>query len=183
VLRLLDQNWEFFYVKSRPLVHSLLEFDEIASFLDCYMYVVTGCFLDSYEQLAGTPMFLKAADVVQLGRARGQRDWQVHAGKYSRAGFIEELLSPANKPARRAIWRYNAAGLDSLAIDRLRAQRNIVRALETFEKAKQQSTETNLLMRAFFDTNYQEIAAVLADYPDPAVFKRLSRLDPAHQST
>jgi len=183
VLRLFDQNWEFTYIKGRPPVHSAYEFDEMASFLDYYMYIIIGCSLDSYTRLAGTPMFQKAADIANLGRSRGQSGWQLQTGTFNRVKYAEELLSPTYEPVRRAIWRYNSAGLDSLVIDKPRAQGNIVRALGTLERMKQRSGQASLLMKVFFDTNHQEIAAVLSDYTDPTIFSRLSRLDPAHQST
>jgi len=94
VTRIFDEVWEFTYVRNRPLNHNPHAYNDLTSFLDFYMYLVVGYDFDTYDKLAGTPLFQKAADVASIGRSSGQKGWQQSSTSYSRIQLIEELLNP-----------------------------------------------------------------------------------------
>jgi hypothetical protein len=183
VLRLMDESWEFTYVRNRPITHNSYQFSDLTSFLDFYMYLIMAYDADTFEKMSGTQLLQKAADVVSLGKATGQRGWLPSNSSYSRAQLIAELAQPNFEAVRSASYLYHFCGLDSLKINADRARANILQALETIGKVRSQVDPRNLVIKTFFDTKYLEIASIFADYPDPKVYYLLSRIDPAHQAT
>jgi len=124
-----------------------------------------------------------AADIVSLSRGTGQEGWDEAVGGYGRSKLVREILSGRYEPVRDAIWRYHFTGLDSLAFDRPRALQNILGALEAIGKVRVTADPQNVIIKLFFDTKYQEIAGLFRDYGDPAIYLRLSSIDPNHQQT
>jgi len=183
VLRLLDEAWEFTYIKGRPINHNPKYYNDLASFLDFYIYLILGYDYDTYENLGGTPWFQKALDVASLGRSSGQKGWQLVTTGYSRTQLITELLNPSVTQMRTVVYKYHFSGLDSLAADRTKAIENIAAAVERASAARKTVEARNLAVKTFFDTKYLELADVLLEYPDPTIYIKLGRIDPCHQMT
>jgi len=182
-VRLMDDLWEFTYVRGRAIEHTTFSFSDLGSFLDFYMLFILGFDYDTYDPLGGTPYFLKEADVATLGVSSGLKSWTPTLGGYSRARFVREMLSPQFEPLRKASWKYHFAGLDSLAFNRPRAQQRMLEALEEIGASRKSLDPQNIAIKAFFDTKYLEIAQIFLDYPDKNVYGRLMRIDPNHQKT
>jgi hypothetical protein len=183
VLRLFDESWEFTYVKDRPLDHNPYVFNDLASFLDFYVYTIIACDYDTWDRLGGTPYFNKAADIASLARSSGQKGWEGSFAGYSRTRFLREILSAQFEPIRVAIWKYHFAGLDSLAFNKPRALQNIVDAVESMGAVAKTAEAQNSIIKTFFETKYMEIANLLQEYPDRSIYARLSKIDPFHQTT
>ncbi len=183
VVRLFDESWEFTYVRNRPIVHDPYTYNDLASFLDFYMYLIMGYDFDSYDRFSGTPFFRKAADAASLGRASGQKGWEPSSSSYSRGQLIDEILSPTYQPVRAASWEYHFSGLDSLAFNPDRAYENILEALRTVAGVRKQADPRNIIIKSFFETKYKEIADIFSKYPDPQIYATLSTIDPNHQKT
>ncbi len=183
VLRLKDDSWEFTYIKGRALTHNPMTFNDLTSFLDFYMYLVVAFDGDTYDPMGGTAFFQRASDISRIGRTSSQKGWQPSTSGYSRSQFVDDLLLPNCQPLRQASYLYYFTGLDSLAINRSRAQENIVRALDIIFKVRNNVDPRNLAVRAFFDAKYQELADIFADYPDKTIYRKLSIIDPNHQKT
>ena len=183
VLRLFDESWEFTYLRDRPLSHNPYTYNDLTSFLDFYIYLILGYDYDTYDPLSGTPFFQKAAEIGSLGRSNGQKGWQPTTSTFSRVQLVDELLNPTFEPVRKASYVYHFTGLDSLTIAPEKASKNILSALEGIASAKKRADPRNLVTKTFFDTKYQEIAAVFENYHDPAIFLRLSAIDQAHMKT
>jgi hypothetical protein len=183
VVRLLDEVWEFTYVKGRPIAHTPNSYNDLTSFLDFYVYLILGYDYDTYENLGGTPWFQKAMDVASLGRSSGQKGWQLVTTGYSRTQLITELLRPSVSPMRTVVYKYHFSGLDSLGADRKKAIENIAAAVEKASAARKTVEARNLAVKTFFDTKYLELADVLLEYPDPTIYIKLQRVDPYHQMT
>jgi hypothetical protein len=183
VVRLLDEAWEFTYIKDRPINHNPYSYNDLTSFLDFYMNLILGYDYDTYENLAGTPWFQKAMDVASLGRSSGQKGWQLVTTGYSRTQLITELLSPTVTPLRTTVYKYHFSGLDSLAANKEKALANIAAAIEKASIARKSNDARNLAIKTFFDTKYLEMADILLDYPDPTIYIKLGRIDPYHQMT
>lgn len=183
VLRLKDDSWEFTYIKGRPLNHNPFTFNDLTSFIDFYMNLVVGFDADTYDPMGGTAYFQRATDISRLGRNSGQKGWQPSTTGYNRSQFIDDFWLPNCQPMRQASYVYHFTGLDSLAIDRNRAQQNIVRALDIIAKVRGAVEPRNLVVRTFFDAKYQEIADLLSTYPDRTIYRKLSLIDPNHQKT
>lgn len=182
VIRLFDEDWEFTYIKNRPLNRNPHSFNDLTSFLDFYSYLALGYDYDTYEPGGGTPWFQKAADVANLGRASGAKGWEIKTSSYSRVQLVDEILSPKFAQARAAVYRYHFAGLDSLGINRPHAVANIFKALETIGKLRKEVNPRNIYIKSFFEAKYLEIAQLFLDYPDPNIYAKLAIIDPAHQT-
>lgn len=189
VIRILDDAWEFTYVRNRPINHNSYSFNDLASLLDFYAYIIIGYDFDSYDKLSGTPYFQKAADIASLGRSIGQKGWVPAKSGYSRAQFIDELTDTKFAPLRVASYVYHFTGLDSLSfVDPVtgnpeRAWSNILKALDMYAKARSYADARNIMIRSFFETKYMELADTFLKYPDERVYIKLSNIDPSHQTT
>jgi len=183
VVRLLDEAWEFSYIKDRPISHNPYSYNGLTSFLDFYMYLILGYDYDTYENLGGTPWFQKALDVASLARSSGQKGWQLVTTGYSRTQLVTELLNPTVTLMRTTVYRYHFSGLDSIAANKEKALANIAAAIEKSSAARKTMDARNLAVKTFFDTKYLELAEILLDYPDPTIYIKLSRIDPYHQKT
>lgn len=183
VIRLKDDAWEFTYVKSRPISHNLYSFNDLASLLDFYMSVVVGLDSDTYDRDGGNASFQRASDICSMGNSSGQKGWQVATTGYSRKQFIDEILMPKLEPVRLASYLYHFDGLDSLSIDPDRAKKNILLALDQILKVRNDYGTRSLLMKAFFDAKYQELAQLFATDTDRTIYRRLALVDPNHQAT
>jgi hypothetical protein len=183
VLRILDETWDFTYVKNRPINRNVYTFNDLASVLDFYAYVIIGFDYDTYERLSGKPFLQRAADVASLGRSSGQKGWLPSKSGYSRVQFIDELNDSKFAPVRTASYIYYFTGMDSLAVNRPRAWKNILGALDMIAKTKAVVDPRNVVIKSFFDSNYMELAGTFLTYPDPAVYIKLSSIDPSHQKT
>ena len=182
VVRLLDDAWEFTYVRGRPMNHSPYTFNDLASFLDFYAYMILGFDYDTYDNLNGTPFFQKASDIVNLARGTGGRGWQQAKSGYSRLQIIEEIMNAKFAPVRSASFKYHFAGLDSLATSRTRAYENIIDAIMMIDEVKRTADPRNQIIKLFFDTKFREIAELFLDYSDPAIYLNLAQVDPSHQT-
>jgi hypothetical protein len=183
VMRLFDEAWEFTYIKNRPINHSPNNFSDLASFLDFYAFLALGYDYDTYGPLDGTKWFQKASDIASLGRTSSQKGWQQTTSGYSRAQLITDLLNPTVGPIREASYQYHFRGLDSLTSAKQKGLANIVKAIEKIGMARRTLDPRNLAFKVFFDAKYLEIADVLKEYPDRAVYVTLARIDPNHQAT
>ena len=82
VLRLMDDSWQFTYIKGRPINHNAYSYNDLTSFLDFYMYLVVGYDSDTFEKLSGTPCFRKPLTSRTLAGPAETRD-----GSRPRAGI------------------------------------------------------------------------------------------------
>ncbi len=212
VLRIFDETWEFAYVRNRSIIHNRSTFNDLASVLDFYVYVIIGYDYDTYDKLSGTPYFQRAADISSLGRSSGQKGWQPSSSGYSRAQFSDDLNDNKFAAVRSASYHYHFAGLDTLSLretlanviaaftklgpsnkldslhrlDSLyqaRGWTNILKALDVIARTKTIVDPRNVVIKAFFDSKYMELADTFLLYPDRAVYIKLSNIDPAHIKT
>jgi hypothetical protein len=181
MLRIIDDSWEFTYVRTTPLRHNPYTFDDLTSVLDFYMYLAVAYDNDTYDEMGGAQAFQSASDVASLGRSSTQKGWNPSTASYCRAQLIDEILNPVYAPVRRAIYHYHYGGLDSLAIDRQKAQATIIQAVKTIGEVRKRGDVRSIFIRTFFDAKAKEIIDVVSDYPDPSVYTILVDADPSHQ--
>src|ERR1051326_5115915 len=124
-VRLLDDSWEFDYVRGQPFNHNESHFDPLLSFMDFYAYIILGYDFDSYKSGDGTPYFQKASDIANRALGSASTGWDVSSqGTYSRGQLIEELTNSKFHDFREAVYRYHYRGLDLLYTDDTRARKN-----------------------------------------------------------
>jgi hypothetical protein len=186
VVRILDDKWEFDYIRNQSLIHSDSQFDPLLSFVDYYINLILGYDADTYKLYGGTSYFQKAMETVNLARGATAeaKGWEPSGqGIFSRAQLIDELINPKFQDVRRAVHTYHRRGLDSLFSDQLTPYKRIISALDKIRKLREKINQPSLSIRTFFDTKYLEIAETFAGSSDLTVFNRISKIDPAHQKT
>jgi hypothetical protein len=181
VLRLKDSQWEFPYVPNQRIYFDEYSFDPLTDFLDFYAFVIIGFDLDTYKALDGAPIFQKALNTATGALSSPfSADWQSTSG-YSRNGLAQELTNPRNEPILQAYFTYHFNGIDMLATDSRTALDNILGAIESIYRVRQQNA-MSLMTKIFFDAKAKEIAKIFQSYPDISVFDKLATYDPEHRT-
>jgi hypothetical protein len=186
MLRVLDEKWEFQYIRNQSLNHDEYRFDPLLSFLDFYGNLIIGYEFDSYKPSDGTQFFQKALDIVNKSRSAGSAGagWEASPrATFSRGQLVDELLNPKFEDFREAVFQYHFKGLDLLYKNGVKARKNVLSSMEMIAKVLEKVNQNSLAIRLFFDTKAPEIADVFKDDPDrETILTRLGKIDPAHQS-
>jgi hypothetical protein len=181
VLRLKDSQWEFPYVPNQRIYFDEFTFDPLTDFLDYYAFVIIGFDLDTYKPLDGARIFQKALNTATGALASSSAaDWQSTSG-YSRYGLAQELTSPRNEPILQAYYTYHFDGIDLLRTENRKALDNMLGALESIYRVRQQNA-MSLLAKIIFDAKAKEIAKLFLSYPDASVYDKLATYDPEHRT-
>lgn len=184
-LILSDNNWRFNYPRGKSLIHDDMQFDDLASLIDFYIYVMLGFDYDSFSELGGTPFFNRAQSVFELGQNSGVAGWGRSIGaQRNRFGLITDIVNPGFEDFRRAFYRYHRLGLDQFTLDPEIARNHVLIALNTIRETKRVST-SNYLFDLFFSTKYTEITAIFIDADSETrleAYNLLLDVDPAHTS-
>jgi hypothetical protein len=183
ILRVMDAQWSFSYIKGQPITHDDYQYNDIASFIDFYMYLILGMDFDSYEPLAGTPYYQKALTVAQRSQTSRQAgEWQGQSNQYSRMNFISELLNAQNEGFREALYWYYYEGLDFLRTEKEFAQRAIHKALENIADVLARTSRRSILLNMWLDAKSNEFCKVLEGYAQRAkIMNVMAQVDPARQ--
>ncbi|MEX2586018.1 MAG: DUF4835 family protein [Balneolaceae bacterium] len=181
-----DTQWSFHYPRSRSLIRDYIQFDDLTSFVDFYMYILLGYDYDSFSELGGTRFFERAMDVRELALASGGVGWDRGFGSSrNRYGLISDLQSPVYEGLRRGYYQYHRHGLDVFVDNPTEARRAVVEALEWIRENRRRATN-NYLFDIFFDTKYTELVSIFREAP-PVIrgeaYDLLTSVDPGHSST
>jgi hypothetical protein len=180
-----DNNWRFHYPRNKNLIRDDLQFDDLASFLDFYAYVILGFDYDSFSELGGSAFFNRARNILELGQNAGAQGWSRAIGaQRNRFGLISDLTSSAYQDLRRAFYMYHRLGLDQFTLDPDLSRDEVIEALGLLRDNKR-LTSNNYLFDLFFGTKYTEIVAILRDADvqlRATAYNILRDVDPAHTS-
>ena len=180
-----DNNWRFYYPQNKNLVHDELQFDDLTSFIDFYVYIMLGFDYDSFSELGGTRFYGEAQSVFEIGQNSGSQGWGRSIGaQRNRYGLITDITSPAYEDFRKAIYRYHRFGLDQFTMQPEEARNEVLAALEMIQENKQ-LTNNNYLFDIFFSSKYTEIVAIFRDADADVrtqAYNILRDVDPAHTS-
>jgi hypothetical protein len=181
MIRVMDDKWDFLYMKGQNLDHEDRRFDPLTSFIDYYMYTILGYDSDTYEkEFGGTPLFERAQSILQLGASSSNTGWKKTAGtSYSRWDLSEELLSVKMIPVRTGFFNYHYNGLDIKTSQPEEAYKNVLKALQDIASVKK-TYPNSIIIRNFFDLKYMEIADFFKDYTDKSVYQKLIEYDKTH---
>jgi hypothetical protein len=178
-----DKNWTFHYTPNSDLIHDKLQFNDIATLLDFYAYLIIGYDYDTFSPLGGSSYFSEAQHLVSLAQTTSAKGWE-RTGSHpkNRARLASSLLDPNYKPLRKASYIYYRKGLDLFLKSQQQARKNILKALQLVQKAEHQTTNS-LLFDIFFNTKAEELTSIFKDAPTHIrlkAFNLLSDLDPSH---
>lgn len=181
-----DSNWFFSYPRNKNLVFDELQFDNLTTFIDFYVYVILGYDYDTFSELGGSSHYTKAQTIFELGRNSGEQGWGRSIGaQRNRFGLIRDLTNPGYEGLREAIYRYHRHGLDLFTLKNEESIEEVVEAMKLIRDTKRM-TSNNYLFDIFFDTKHQEIVALLrtADVQTRLeAYNILRDVDPSHSSS
>jgi len=183
IFRVMDPKWSFSYLKGTPFVHDEYQYNEIASFIDFYMYVILGMDFDSYEPLMGTPYYSKALTIAQRSQSSRQMgEWQGQSNQYSRMNLISELLNAQYEKYREALYWYFYEGIDFMETEREMAQSAVARAVENVAEILARSNARSVLLTMWLESKSSEYCKLLEGYQErPRLMNLMAQVDPARQ--
>lgn len=177
-----DNSWSFAYEKNQQMYPDMSQFDPLRSMLDFYALVIIGYDLDSYGKLAGSQLYSKAFDIVNLGASSRAVGWEKTSSSYSRRGLVEDLLNEKFRPFREAFFEYHYNGIDLYTQNKKATHDKIVNIANMLESMRNKVDLNSVLIKTFFDAKHGEFIDYLKDYPDKNIFKVLKKIDPPHMS-
>ncbi|MGF1670229.1 MAG: DUF4835 family protein [Balneolaceae bacterium] len=185
ILLINDNNWRFNYTRNKSLIFDELQFDDLTSFIDFYVYIILGFDYDTFSELGGTSFFNNARSVMELAQNSSSPGWSRSIGSQrNRFGLINDLSNPLYEQLRRAIYRYHRLGLDQFTQNTNVARTQILDALKIIRDNKER-TSSNYLFDIFFDTKFVEITSVFLDSEIQQRMEALNVLtsaDPGHST-
>lgn len=182
LVRIRDNSWRFNYTQGAPLVFDPQQYDPLTSVLDFYAYLILGYDYDSFSELGGTRYFEQARRIADLGQSRGGVGWSSIGSDHTRTILITELLDPRLRPLRRAYYAYHLRGLDRFVSQTEEARTTVLEQLEHLQELYDQ-VGRQYAVDLFFNTKYQELAALFAGAPrGNQAYNLLTVVDPSHLS-
>ena len=180
-----DNNWQFSYPRSKSLIRDDLQFDNLTSFVDFYVYMMLGFDYDSFAELGGDEFYTKALNIFELGQSSGSAGWGRSIGaQRNRFGLISDITNPGFNDLRKAFYLYHRKGLDLFTTSQTEAVQNAFDALKLIEEAKRTASNP-YLFDIFFDTKYNEIVALFLE-AEPELkneaYNLLVKVNPSHTS-
>lgn len=183
VLLILDDAWSFSYPPNKSLIHDEFQYDNLASMIDFYVYIILGFDYDTFSRLGGEPHFKAAYDIMSLAQSSGGTGWD-NAQRQGRYELINSLQRSSYENLRVAIYQYHREGLDRFPENPKLARTNVLGALKLIEEAKR-TTTSSYIFDQFFNTKYKEITSIFMDaelQQKLEVYNLLTDIDPSHIS-
>lgn len=179
-----DRNWRFELDRNHTLRHDENRFDEIASMLDYYAYLILGIDYDTFSELGGTRFYRRAQSIVDLAQGQGGTGWSASGSERNRYQLVNLLLDPGFEPLREAYYLYHRHGLDRFTTDTEQAWQNGLEALEKIHQARQQTTR-NYPFDLIFNSKYREFTAFFMEADQQVrnqAYRLLTGMDQSHRS-
>lgn len=181
VLAINDGQWQFQYQPGQAMYANQTTFDPLTSLLDFYALIIIGMDQDSFGPFAGTPTFLRAMDIANLGAtSRANTGWLPSSSVYNRNGLISDILRDKYAEFRGSIFEYYY-GVDIYSQNKTLGQQKIAGLVNVLWSMYQKTGNFNsVYISTFFDSKSGEITDLLKFYPDPEIFNKLKKIDPPH---
>lgn len=180
-----DNTWRFNFTRNRNIIRDDMQYDDIASVIDFYMFIVLAYDYDSFSELGGNPFLRRAENIVNVAQSTaGASGWTSIGSRRNRHGLITQLNNPNYEGFRRALYKYHRLGLDQFTLNPERARQNIMDALSLLQETRRQTTERYLFDLLFSAKNREFTAAFLDAELSTRLeaFNLLADLDPSHIS-
>ncbi|HRI31625.1 MAG TPA: DUF4835 family protein [Candidatus Kapabacteria bacterium] len=185
VYRTLDKEWSFEYQLNANLTFQNLRFDPFSSLLDFHLLMALGMDMDSYGELDGQQMFSSAKQICLLGANNNAPGYQrvPEPGVYSRIALATEYNDLRFDDFRKIVFSYYVDGLEEYYKDKQKGLDNMAYAIQQIATFKEKRLSArSIVLQAFFDAKFQELAGYFKGYPDPKLWQNLRYLDPSNGS-
>lgn len=183
ILNFNDKEFDFSYLEGQPLDFSDQNFmSNLSSLLAYYAYTIIGLDKDTFSDLGGTTMFVKALNTVNVAQISGAKGWKGIDGLKNRYWLNQNLIDRSFYSLRSFVYEYHRNGLDKMQASNNRGARLILAILPDLQKVDKQKLGA-IYPNIYLSAKADEITNLLltADKPDRIkAFNLLSEIDPAN---
>ncbi len=158
-----DRDWSFEYVESLPMNFNENDYSSnLTSMLAFYAYIIVGLDYDSFGELAGSPYFAKAQNIVTNASQGGRPGWGALQSTRNRYALINAITNQQIEDLRIGYYKYHRLGLDVFETNPEECRTQILEVLESVKKIKARYP-TSIFVISFFDAKSEELVNVFAD--------------------
>jgi len=184
----LDKNVTFTYEQFQPVDFTKNSFqDNLSSVFAFYVYTILGLDYDSFSPFGGEKFFQNAQDVLNTipqNIASGDKGWRsLNAGR-NRFSMIDNILTPASRPFRKAMYDYHRNSLDIMYNDVATARAVMLQALEEIDKVNK-SNPNLMILQMFANSKSSEIVEIFKESNSrekTRVYQIMTKMDAANAS-
>lgn len=163
LVRINDSGWQFNFPRGRTILYDPFQFDDIASVLDFYMFVILGYDYDSFSELGGSSYFQQAQNILNVAQSGGGGlGWSSSGTRRSRHNLITQLNDQRYEGLRIASYKYHRLGLDRFTLNTEASRLSVLESFELIRQTQRQVTDL-YLFNILFSTKYREFTAVFVD--------------------
>ncbi len=184
LLNHLDQDFQFRYVESEPIIYNPNAFDSnLVGVLAYYAYVVLGLDYDTFALNGGSPHYKNAEKIVAMAQSSPYVGWKSYENQRNRYWLIDQVLDTDHKPLRQCYYEYHRKGLDVMAENVETGRAQILRSLEGLRKVFK-AEPGSFYMQIFFNSKADEIVKIFEEsfsMEQGKAVELLKEIDPANQ--
>lgn len=185
ILNINDKEVDFAYLEFQNFTFDPNAFDSnLMSIVAFYANMIIGVDGDTFAELGGAKALENAQNIVNIAQQSQNKGWSQTKGNQNRFFLVNDMLSNAFAPFRKAMFEYHFKGLDIMSDNQKGAKDNIVTALKTLEEINEVRPNA-YLTRVFIDAKADEIVSIFSGGPSidlAAVIETLNRLSPTNSS-
>lgn len=183
ILNFNDKDFDFSYTVGQPLDFSDQNYmSNLSSMLAYYAYTIIGLDKDTFSDLGGSAMFVKALNTVNVAQISGAKGWKGIDGLKNRYWLNQNLIDRSFYSLRTFIYEYHRNGLDKMQASNNRGARLILAILPALQKVDKQKLGA-IFPNIYLSAKADEITNILltADKNDRIkAYNLLSEIDPAN---
>jgi Domain of unknown function (DUF4835) len=185
ILNINDKEVDFTYLEFQNFTFDPNSFDSnLVSVVAFYANMIIGVDGDTFAEQGGSKALENAQNIVNIAQQSQSKGWSQTKGNQNRYFLVNDMLSNAFAPFRKAMFEYHFRALDIMSDNQKEAKDNIVMALKTLEEIN--AVRPNAyLTRVFIDAKADEIVSIFSGGPSidlAAVIEILNRLSPTNSS-
>ena len=161
VLNFADRDFgPFEYIESMPLEFNQNSYtSNLTSMLAFYAYIILGLDYDTFGELAGTPYYQIAQNIVTNAAQSGFPGWGALQSTRNRFALVEDLMNQQMEGLRTGLYKYHRLGLDVFESDPETTRKEVLQVLEAIKPIKARYPGS-IFVIAFFDAKTDELVNI-----------------------
>jgi hypothetical protein len=160
VFNFADRDWAFSYVESMPLEFNINSYtSNLTSMLAFYAYIILGLDYDSFGELAGSPYYQIAQNIVTSAAQSNFPGWSGLESTRNRFSLIEDITNQQIQGLRTGIYNYHRLGLDLFEKDPETSRSEVLKVLESIKVIKSRYPGS-IFVISFFDAKTDELVNI-----------------------
>jgi hypothetical protein len=160
VFNFADRDWAFSYVESMPLEFNINSYtSNLTSMLAFYAYIILGLDYDSFGELAGSPYYQIAQNIVTSAAQSNFPGWSGLESTRNRFSLIEDITNQQIQGLRTGIYNYHRLGLDLFEKDPEISRSEVLKVLESIKVIKSRYPGS-IFVISFFDAKTDELVNI-----------------------